>query len=191
MDNPTKILDYLYLGSFLDVNNGFPQSIGTKLILNFAEECEYESEIEQKHWKFYDNYNQNLVGHFDHVVEIIKAHVDNDQTVFIHCFAGKSRSVSFVLAYLMKTKKLNLQEAYDFVSNKRDIYPNVNFVKQLVEYEIQLYGESTFDYDKYVVDNIYSTFSSSIFDVDKEIIHQTYLKCNKDLDMTIDLLLKK
>ena len=49
---------------------------------------------------------------------------------------GKSRSTSFVIAYLMKIKKMNLNIALDFVRNCRKIAsPNVSFIKQLKDYE--------------------------------------------------------
>jgi protein-tyrosine phosphatase len=45
---------------------------------------------------------------------------------------GRSRSVSIILAYLMKYQNLNYHEAREFVQTRRgDINPNAGFVQQL------------------------------------------------------------
>jgi len=49
---------------------------------------------------------------------------------------GKSRSVSFVIVYLMNHLNLNYEDAYKFVYSKRKmIYPNQGYIKQLKEYK--------------------------------------------------------
>ena len=57
--------------------------------------------------------------------------------------AGISRSVTLVIAYLMQHFGLTMQQAYQFVKEKRPaISPNLNFMGQLVEFEreIQSHG---------------------------------------------------
>ncbi|KAJ1425676.1 dual specificity phosphatase, partial [Ochromonadaceae sp. CCMP2298] len=57
----------------------------------------------------------------------------------IHCHASLSRSVAFILAYLMKTKALTALEAVEFMKPKWDaVWPNDKFVLQLIEYEQEL-----------------------------------------------------
>lgn len=59
----------------------------------------------------------------------------NNRKVFVHCAAGVSRSASFVIAYLMKSKLMPYLDAYALVKCKRPIIkPNSGFVKQLEEY---------------------------------------------------------
>ena len=56
--------------------------------------------------------------------------------VLIHCMAGISRSVTLVIAYLMQYYGLPMQQAYQFVKDKRPaISPNLNFMGQLVEFD--------------------------------------------------------
>eukprot|EP00731_Ephydatia_muelleri_P025039 Em0017g122a len=56
--------------------------------------------------------------------------------VLIHCMAGISRSVTLVIAYLMQYYRLPMQQAYQFVKDKRPaISPNLNFMGQLVEFD--------------------------------------------------------
>lgn len=59
--------------------------------------------------------------------------------VLVHCYAGVSRSPALVIAYLMATKGWGLEEAYDFVKERRRIIkPNRSFINQLEQWEIEL-----------------------------------------------------
>jgi hypothetical protein len=59
--------------------------------------------------------------------------------VLVNCAVGLSRSPAFVIAYLMKTKKMSLNEAYQTVKRARPkINPNSSFMRQLQEYEVFL-----------------------------------------------------
>jgi hypothetical protein len=56
--------------------------------------------------------------------------------ILVHCFAGKSRSASFVIAYLMKTQGLNFNDALIYVQDRRQVVePNLGFGLQLKELE--------------------------------------------------------
>ncbi len=60
----------------------------------------------------------------------------------MHCAAGVSRSASFTIAYIMKTKGKTFEDARQFVKSKRDvIHPNQGFQAQLALYEKKLRGE--------------------------------------------------
>ena len=53
--------------------------------------------------------------------------------------AGISRSVTLTIAYLMSHFRMSMQNAYQFVKDKRPaISPNLNFMGQLVEFEREL-----------------------------------------------------
>ncbi|CDW90467.1 dual specificity protein phosphatase 1 isoform 2 [Stylonychia lemnae] len=61
--------------------------------------------------------------------------------VLVHCFAGKSRSTSFVLAYLMVKEKINLRDGLELSRQKRPIaQPNPGFILQLKLFEKELFG---------------------------------------------------
>lgn len=59
--------------------------------------------------------------------------------VLVHCVSGISRSVSIVIAYLIKEKAMTYAEAFAFVREKRSVaHPNTGFQRQLKEYERSL-----------------------------------------------------
>ncbi len=52
--------------------------------------------------------------------------------IMVHCLAGVSRSVSLVLAYLIKHRNMSYSSAYERVkSRRRIIHPNDGFIDQL------------------------------------------------------------
>ena len=56
--------------------------------------------------------------------------------VYVHCFAGVSRSVAIVCAYIMWKLKWNYDTTMAFVKAKRIVAkPNEGFVRQLMEIE--------------------------------------------------------
>ena len=56
--------------------------------------------------------------------------------VLVHCLAGISRSVTVTVAYLMFSRHLSLNDAYDVVKKcKPNISPNFNFMGQLLDFE--------------------------------------------------------
>ncbi len=64
--------------------------------------------------------------------------------VFVHCQAGISRSATICLAYLMRTNRVKLEEAFEFVKQRRSIIsPNFSFMGQLLQFESQVLASST------------------------------------------------
>lgn len=59
--------------------------------------------------------------------------------VLIHCQAGISRSATICLAYLMSKRKCSLEEAYEYVKERRPVIsPNFNFMGQLQTWEREI-----------------------------------------------------
>ena len=185
----THIIDNIYLGSVSNSNDDFYKKHNISLIINVAIECEYKSLIKQHHYQLYDNYIQDLIKYFDEIVNIM---TNNKNNILIHCFAGKSRSVSFVLAFLMKSHNMKLSHAFEYVSKLRDIYPNLLFMQQLMEYEKQTFNltQSTFDYDEYAIESIRDV-CIGVNNITHQHIKTIYESVNKDVDLTIDEIFKQ
>lgn len=58
--------------------------------------------------------------------------------IYVHCKEGVSRSVSLVLAYLVRDQEMELKEAVRSVRSKREISPNDGFLQQLIDYSCKL-----------------------------------------------------
>jgi hypothetical protein len=60
---------------------------------------------------------------------------------YVHCKAGKSRSVTAVIAYLIHANHWTLSKAYAFVMERRKgISPNIGFVSELMSFEEEELG---------------------------------------------------
>jgi protein-tyrosine phosphatase len=82
-----------------------------------------------------DEPDVDLSPHLEPVVQFIHAHVLRGQNVVVYCSFGKSRSVAFVLGYLIRYHRLALQRALAFVQSKRRAAdPNPGFWRQLLSF---------------------------------------------------------
>uniref|UniRef100_A0A3P8P097 Dual specificity protein phosphatase n=1 Tax=Astatotilapia calliptera TaxID=8154 RepID=A0A3P8P097_ASTCA len=61
-----------------------------------------------------------------------------DTTILVHCAVGVSRSASIVLAYLMIHHNYTLLDAINKVKERRWIFPNRGFLKQLRALDMKL-----------------------------------------------------
>ena len=59
--------------------------------------------------------------------------------VLVHCQAGISRSATICIAYLMFYKNITVDQSFDWLKAKRSVIsPNLSFMRQLMEFEVQL-----------------------------------------------------
>lgn len=63
--------------------------------------------------------------------------------VLVHCFAGRSRSVSVVLFYLVHHKGVPFAMAFESISRKRIIFPDEKFVDAIMERDHSCYIASS------------------------------------------------
>ncbi|XP_067092311.1 uncharacterized protein [Osmerus mordax] len=75
------------------------------------------------------------------VARYIRAALAMEGHVFVHCLMGVSRSATLVLAFLMISEGLRLQEAAAAVRQHRDIFPNPGFLLQLHRLDASLERE--------------------------------------------------
>jgi protein tyrosine phosphatase len=62
---------------------------------------------------------------------IDKYYRDEGMKVLVHCSAGRSRSATVIIAWLISRQGLSFDEAYQLVNNRRDIQPNHGFMNLL------------------------------------------------------------
>ncbi|OCF71766.1 hypothetical protein I204_07829 [Kwoniella mangroviensis CBS 8886] len=142
----TILPSFLYLGPEIttaeDVN--YLRKLGIKRILNVAIECNDDSNLKLK-----ENFDQYRRIPMRDIVEesgvgrgmrescgfLDDARLHSAPT-YVHCKAGKSRSVTVVLAYLIHANAWTLKTAYAYVAERRKgISPNIGFVAELMQFE--------------------------------------------------------
>ena len=85
------------------------------------------------HLPVYDSFAALIAAHFDEACEFIGAALDSDGRVLVHCWKGVSRSATIVLAYVMRSQRLQYEAALITVRDRRPcIEPNPGFQTQLV-----------------------------------------------------------
>lgn len=87
-----------------------------------------------------DNTNNNLSSVFKDTNDFIEKAFEENGKILIHCMAGKSRSATIVIAFLMKEFGINFNTSLKTIKYKRPIVePNESFTNQLKKYYENLY----------------------------------------------------
>ena len=74
--------------------------------------------------------------------------MEGNEKVLVHCWAGASRSATIVIAYIMWKYKTSVEDAINYVLQKRtQILPNSGFQKQLKIFE-KLLKDNQYDIDR-------------------------------------------
>ena len=137
--HPTEIFNWLYLGTFAnacDIQELRRMKIN--YILNVAGECKNKNlpkDIKELHFDIKDYENFELYDYFDEANEFINKCRLEGGVLLVHCKYGISRSASFIIAYLIKYLRYSVDDAFNFVFQKRNqIKPNEGFMHQLHNY---------------------------------------------------------
>lgn len=144
--NASYIIDNIYIGDVRDAHN--LDKLNELKINNVISAVTgfdniYDEKINHLALSLIDNNEQNIIHYFDitnyFIENILNSNSDN--YILIHCICGVSRSVTILLAYLIKKYKYTPNEALQIVKQHRTIAnPNPNFMKQLNTYYTTLYN---------------------------------------------------
>uniref|UniRef100_A0A663MHI2 protein-tyrosine-phosphatase n=1 Tax=Athene cunicularia TaxID=194338 RepID=A0A663MHI2_ATHCN len=137
---PVEILPFLYLGSAYHASKcEFLANLHITALLNVSRKSS-ESFKDQYCYKWIpveDSHTADISSHFQEAIDFIGRRTGGK--ILVHCEAGISRSPTICMAYLMKTKKLCLEEAFDYIKQRRSlISPNFGFMGQLLQYESEI-----------------------------------------------------
>lgn len=82
----------------------------------------------------WDHPNEPIELYFDEVADFIHDHIINGHTVLVNCVEGHSRSVSFVIYYMLKYMNYKtVTEALSKIRKTRPLAnPNKGFIKKLI-----------------------------------------------------------
>jgi protein-tyrosine phosphatase len=86
-----------------------------------------------------DKPSENISQYFPKAYKFINANISNGRPVMVHCAAGRSRSVSLIVSYLIKKYAMTPLAALNYVRLNRPCeIVNKGFIKQLNQYGKQL-----------------------------------------------------
>ena len=120
---PVKIIDNVYLGNIYCAFNGdLLKKFNIKYILN----CSIEIPNIYNSYIHYYKLNLNDLGCsinyksiLDSIKFIEKSQLSGNKNILVHCFAGRSRSVSIIICYLINKYNFTAEYALDFIKKKR------------------------------------------------------------------------
>ena len=142
----TEVYSWLYLGTFdnaCDIEE--LRRIKATHVLNCAIECKNETlpnDIKELHLNIHDYEGFELFKFFEQANDFMNECKLSGGSVLVHCKFGISRSVAFVIAYLIKYMKYTADSALKFLTEKRKkIKPNEGFMDQLYIYQKYYYGK--------------------------------------------------
>ncbi|KAG2236414.1 hypothetical protein INT48_008396 [Thamnidium elegans] len=115
-------------------------------VLNMAEECQDEGVDKQR--LMYHKISardtlemKNIELVMMEAVQFIEEAKKNHEPIYVHCKAGKSRSITAILAYLVTSERWTLKRAYRHVIKARpNMSPNIGFVSELMKMEGRVHG---------------------------------------------------
>ncbi|KAF5376084.1 hypothetical protein D9615_007736 [Tricholomella constricta] len=146
----TILPNFLYLGPELTSSEHVEelQDLGVTRILNIAIECDDDQGLNLKGTFKYHKIpmrdiveEENIARGVKEACEILDDARLHSAPTYVHCKAGKSRSVTAVMAYLIHANHWTLSRAYHFVLERRKgISPNIGFVSELMTFEEQELG---------------------------------------------------
>ncbi|KAG8933221.1 hypothetical protein FRC01_010372 [Tulasnella sp. 417] len=148
----TIVPGFLYLGPEMSTEENVEElmGFGVKRILNMAIECEpddYGLDLDKRFEKYHrigmrDTVEEDRMSKaLKEVCELLDDARLHNAPTYVHCKAGKSRSVTAVMAYLIHANHWTLGQAYKYVVDRRKgVSPNIGFVSELMNFEEQKLG---------------------------------------------------
>lgn len=133
----SKVTKGIYIGNYPSAcNKRILIRLGITHIIVAAEELDIKFPDEFSYLKLpiKDTLFFDIKPHLKQALVFIESARKISGTVLVHCYAGMSRSVTIVIAYLMKKKRIPLLKALGKVKRKHKMSrPNLGFIKQLAE----------------------------------------------------------
>ncbi|ORX39992.1 hypothetical protein BD324DRAFT_576043 [Kockovaella imperatae] len=145
-DVSTILPGFLFLGPELTTESNVKEltKVGVKRILNVALECDDDEGLGLRQtFERYHRIPMKDIVEESGVARGLREACDflddarlHSAPTYVHCKAGKSRSVTVVLAYLIHANAWTLKTSYAYVAERRKgISPNIGFVAELMQFE--------------------------------------------------------
>ena len=145
---PTRLFEGLYLSGAVEASSlHLLRYYGITHVLNATEDLLLPEETQSfvgMRIPLRDLEEEEISAYFAPAAAFIDAAIQSGGGVLVHCHAGRSRSCSLVLAWLMMRQHWSLKEALNFLLEKRpQASPNPGYLEQLTALEAELFGKKT------------------------------------------------
>ncbi|KAH9306501.1 hypothetical protein KI387_010905 [Taxus chinensis] len=155
-ERPSCVTNCLFIGGALAAKSmNTLQYLGVTHILCLCpneigqSEAQYPELFEYRNFAIYDTDDANISCLFDDACDFIDAVERKGGRILVHCFEGKSRSATVVLAYLMLRKHQTLLEAWTQLKRvHRRAQPNDGFMRALLDLDTKLHGKASMDWQQ-------------------------------------------
>ncbi|OAY77322.1 dual specificity protein phosphatase PHS1-like isoform X1 [Ananas comosus] len=150
-ERPSLVTGNLFIGGALAARSMYTlQHLGITHILCLCSneigqsDSQYLDVFEYKNFSISDDEDADISDLFEEASDFIDNVEKSGGKVLVHCFEGKSRSATVVLAYLMLRKGYTLSEAWNMLKKvHRRAQPNDGFAKVLLELDKRLHGKAS------------------------------------------------
>ncbi|URD92821.1 Actin-fragmin kinase, catalytic [Musa troglodytarum] len=150
-ERPSLVTDNLFIGGALAARSMYTlQYLGITHIMCLCSneigqsDSQYPDLFQYKNFSIGDEEDTDISNIFEEACDFID-HVEcSGGKVLVHCFEGKSRSATVVLAYLMLRKGYTLSEAWNILKKvHRRAQPNDGFAKVLLDLDRTIHGKTS------------------------------------------------
>ncbi|KAI7864931.1 hypothetical protein BDF14DRAFT_1971143 [Spinellus fusiger] len=140
---------FLYVGPEIETTEHADQLERRHIrrVLNMAEECHdnvailHERVVYRKIATRDTVEMKNVDWVMTEAVDFIENAKRHHEPIYVHCKAGKSRSITAILAYLVSSERWTLRQAYCHVIKARpNMSPNIGFIAELMKIEGRVHG---------------------------------------------------
>jgi atypical dual specificity phosphatase len=145
---PTRLLPGLYLSGAVEASSlHLLRYYGITHVLNATEDLLLPEETQSfvgMRIPLRDVEEEDISPYFTPAATFIDSALESGGGVLVHCHAGRSRSCSLVLAWLMTRRNWTLKQALEFLHDHRpQAAPNAGYLQQLSALEAELFGTQT------------------------------------------------
>ncbi|ESQ31920.1 hypothetical protein EUTSA_v10003616mg [Eutrema salsugineum] len=153
-EKPSMIQDNLFIGGGLAARSVYTlQHLGITHILCLCaneigqSDTQYPDLFEYKNFSITDDEDSKIESIFQEALDFINHGEETGGKILVHCFEGRSRSATVVLAYLMLRKNLTLLEAWSKLRKvHRRAQPNDGFARILLNLDKKCHGKVSMEW---------------------------------------------